>query len=105
MTGQDGLERLTAIEAAFQRLSTNGSGLTVTPRARADGELDGKEFVVEMLFDGGPKVVLVVGVAKADVTARSGRQELHAGEAMIHDRLAVDLTTCYRWDDAVRSDA
>jgi hypothetical protein len=85
------------LRAAFVRLQPGIPGFSVLPPV--EGQLR-ERLGVYLVGQNSPEVILFVEEEQADLKAHSGEEQRHAGTALIHDILSVNLTTGFNWDDA-----
>ena len=99
-------ERLDALKVEFGRMASRVPGLAIISNTEMSSTIaTGGSCLVQLRYDGGPEVVLIVETTRAELIARSGTQTAHAGQALIRDQLMVDLSKSYGWDDAECADA
>ena len=94
-------ERLQALCRAIDSLIAGSSRLQ---RERMRPEA-GAACAVRLTSDAGAFSVLHVTATGVTVTTHSAGDHPQAGAALTHDRLKVDLSRDYRWDDVLCSSA
>jgi hypothetical protein len=93
-----GETRLREIRTSFAKLAKDNKGLRAL--SDADASVPSKCAVLLVAEEHGAQVRMDVFIIGAHVVARSGLGSAMVGSAEIEDRLTVNLTNGYDWDDA-----